>query len=83
MNFNVEFLRKFIEKHFDGNLTKFAKAIDANSSTVSRICRYDAKAGLSFVGKVIEYCAENGLDYSNFLQMPLLKSNSKKSEKII
>lgn len=83
MTFNVEFFKKFIEKYFNGNLTRCAKAINVNNSTISRICRKESNPGLNFVKKVIEYCAENGIEYSNFLQMPLQNYKTKRDSKII
>lgn len=67
--FDLENFEKFMEEEFYGNSTQAAKALNLNTSTLTRILSKKRAPGIKFLEAIVDYCRKNGIDYSNIIQI--------------
>jgi len=67
MNIKREGFLELLEKNFEGNCAKCARAINVNTSTVCRIINGNSKGGLQVVTKLMQYCKKNGVNYEKVI----------------
>ncbi|MBM7868865.1 hypothetical protein JOC70_000334 [Clostridium pascui] len=68
---NVIKIEELLEKHFNGNKAAFAKAIGVERSQVSALINHGDRVGAKFYGGLIVYCDTHGLDFRNYIFLPL------------
>ena len=79
MRLNGAAFEEFFLEHFGGNYHKAAKQLGADVGQLHRIINKGQGAGLVFIGRLLRWCAQNGVDYTPFIFLPevLTKVNEK------
>ena len=77
MFLNKEKVRELMQKKAKGNYHEFARQLNLDVAQVHRVLNTTAKAGPKFLGSLMKYCQENGLDFKQFifLDEPLHECN--------
>ncbi|WP_029688108.1 hypothetical protein [Thermoanaerobacter sp. A7A] len=70
MNVNKVALKELLIKKFNGNYNKMAKALNVSPAQLYRILESNSNAGAKFLGKLIVYCKNNGIDYDKLILLP-------------
>lgn len=70
MKLNIEAIRVLINENFSGNRSAFAKAIGVDRTQVSLLLNKGTGAGALFIGGLIAYCKNNGLDFEKYIFLP-------------
>jgi len=58
---------KLLEKDFQGNCAKCARALNVNTSTVCRVINGNSKGGIKLLTKLMQYCKSNDISYEDII----------------
>ena len=67
---NIASINELINTRFDGNKAAFAKAIGVSRAQVSMLIHEGKGAGAAFLGGLIAYCEQEGLDFKDYIFLP-------------
>jgi hypothetical protein len=70
MELNKPAVIKLFNEHFNGNFSKFARALGVDVSYVYRVIEKEKNCGVKFYTSVIRWCQENNMDYREFILLP-------------
>ncbi|MDD6794392.1 MAG: hypothetical protein PUE01_03115 [Clostridiaceae bacterium] len=66
---NSKGMEKFIEEYFDGSRKNCALTLEISQSTLCRVINGSSIGGRKFLGKIINYCDMNNIDYKEFIRI--------------
>jgi hypothetical protein len=67
---NKEELKKLLYEKFNGNYTQMAKELRVNVAQLYRILEKESNAGAKFLGKLMFWCKQNGVDFNKYIFLP-------------
>lgn len=73
-----EKIKEMMRDKAEGNYHEFARQLNLDVAQVHRVLNTNANAGPKFLGQLMRFCQENGLNFQQyiFLDKPLHAENS-------
>jgi hypothetical protein len=65
---NKDRLWQLLDDAADGNYRKLARLLGVQVSQLHKVLNKDSKAGPVFLGRLRQYCKDNGLNFDEFIQ---------------
>lgn len=67
MYLNKSKLMECMETYYEGNYSKFSKALNVEVAQLHRIINKDSQAGTVFLGRLHLFCSKNNMDFNEFI----------------
>lgn len=66
----IENIQTLIDTKFQGNQSKFAKAIGVDRTQVCMLLNHKKYAGAKFYGGLLAFCEKEDLNYKDYIILP-------------
>lgn len=65
-----EKLKELLQTYAAGNYHEFARALGVDVAQLHRVLNSNSEAGARFLGRLLVFCKEHGLDFEDYIVCP-------------
>ncbi len=77
---NIEKLKQLLSDKFDNNIARFAKSLNMDRGQLSIILKTGSSDGKLFYSGLYIYCKQEGLNFEDYIFLPIMSKKINKQD---